>query len=63
MMFDLDDTESKDSITADSNGLGSVVLQIHGSGQVLHLTSCQARELARQLEQKATDADFQNSAL
>lgn len=62
-MFDYNSSDTKESITIDTNGLGSVVLQLHGTGKVLHLTSCQARELARKMEQKATDADFQNTAL
>jgi len=57
------DIDSKDSISADTNGLGSVMIQIHGEGKVIYLTSCQARALAEALQQKATLADFQNSAL
>lgn len=57
------DIDSKDSVSADTNGLGSVVIQIHGQGKVLHLTSCEARALAVALQEKATLADFQNSTL
>lgn len=57
------DIDTKESISADTNGLGSVTIQLHGTAKVLHLTACQARSLAADLEQQATLADFQNSAL
>ncbi|MBI6883179.1 hypothetical protein [Pseudomonas putida] len=55
--------QDKESISADTNGLGSVVIQLHAQGQVIHLTPEQSRALAGQLIAKATDADFQNSVL
>lgn len=62
-----DDFQSKDSLTitfsADTNGLGYVAVQIHGVGKVVYLTADEARTLGQKLLDKATEADFQNTAL
>lgn len=57
------DIDSKDSISADTNGLGSVVVQIHGEGKVIYMTADESRQLAAQLLAKASDAEFQNTVL
>lgn len=62
-MMNEDYKQTQESVSADTNGLGSVVLQLHGTGQLIHMTSCQAKALAIQLQEKAVAADSQNSAL
>lgn len=54
---------TQESVSADTNGLGSVTLQLHGEGKVIHMTSDQARKLANELLTRATEVDFQNTVL
>jgi hypothetical protein len=62
-MTDKPNFAEKETFTVETNGLGCVTITSHALAQPTFLTSDQARDLARHLNLKANDADWQNSVL
>jgi hypothetical protein len=62
-MTDKPNFAAKDTFSVGTNGLGTVTITMHDQAKPTFMTSDEARELARHLNQMANDADWQNTAL